>query len=446
MFKTKYKNRFIIIILLLSLIVLNNTEDVENGEGCSECTKATIDNKNCAENSECKWFQIGINTFTFLKCEGINNSEKKYYTKGVTIDGKIYCRQLGINGFPNKKIIDGTNQIIRDCNDFELYELGDKCYHSIVDNIILINENSKKLKCKYKNYIEIQDNGLKYYICLNEGEDCPEKYNYYDPETKECLNNCPYNKKRISLLTNSSGKKYYQCTAKCEQDGYDKELAIKSYLNKNIDIFHCYENCPDEAPYYYENNNKKNCVQKCDKNQKDFILEEKMKCTNDLSQCNSFFLIDTKKNYYECKNEEFINCPNDYPYKYENNGKIFCLSSCEDTNTYFFDNKQTYLHLENKECTNIQPTSDSEGNSVKYYIDEKSKKWVVDCKNVESGPFHESNKCVDRCKDKYIVDDTYECVNSCDTSENAYYIDEETKTCYKNCPETLGRGFLFKTK
>ena len=44
----------------------------------------------------------------------------------------------------------------------------------------------------------------------------------------------------------------------------------------------------------------------------------------------------------------------------------------------------------------------------------------------------------------YLVEDTNECINTCDINE--YYIDEETKTCVKNCPSHLERGFYDSNK
>lgn len=174
----KNKDKFFLIIILLSLLSLYNSSD------CSQCDTPSSTNKECSSQPECKWFQIDTTTYKLLECEGISNSENKYYTKEISRDGQYYCRLLGINGFPNKKIIDGTTQIIKSCQDLGLYELGDKCFHSIPNNAEVSNTNTKEFKCKYKNYIKNQDKGLNYYICLNENEDCPNEFKYYDQEKK----------------------------------------------------------------------------------------------------------------------------------------------------------------------------------------------------------------------------------------------------------------------
>ena len=280
-------------------------------------------NKECSSQPECKWFQIDTTTYKLLECEGISNSENKYYTKEISRDGQYYCRLLGINGFPNKKIIDGTTQIIKSCQDLGLYELGDKCFHSIPNNAEVSNTNTKEFKCKYKNYIKNQDKGLNYYICLNENEDCPNEFKYYDPEKKECLYNCPSNKQRISIIE-KSGKIYYQCTSKCNIDGYDKEYSKNSYVDENTIINYCYKKCLQEAPYYYQIGSTKKCYEKCSQSSKDFYFEEDGKCASNLAECNNkYFLINSKIKYYICKNEEFISCPSNYPYNYIYNEKTF---------------------------------------------------------------------------------------------------------------------------
>ena len=59
------------------------------------------------------------------------------------------------------------------------------------------------------------------------------------------------------------------------------------------------------------------------------------------------------------------------------------------------------------------------------------------------GPFHEGNKCVENCGEKYIVEDTNECIDSC---PGEYFIDEELKTCVKECHDYLGRGFYLNKR
>ena len=102
--------------------------------------------------------------------------------------------------------------------------------------------------------------------------------------------------------------------------------------------------------------------------------------------CNKF-----KKIYFSCINSAFSSCPDNYPYKYNRNGIIYCLTTCDDTNIPFFDNnkKITFLYIEGKEFTDQKPDSI-------YYIDEKEKKWVNGCLTSNSGPSHDGLKCVQK--------------------------------------------------
>ena len=98
----------------------------------------------------------------------------------------------------------GTNQIIWICQEFGLY---DKSYHSIIGNTI-INEDNKILKCKYKNYIEIQENGLPYYKSLGGKWECLDLFKYFALKTEKCLNKCPNNKQKASIITGNK-EAYY---------------------------------------------------------------------------------------------------------------------------------------------------------------------------------------------------------------------------------------------
>ena len=443
-------NQILFIISILLLIIKIQCEI-----DCSSCTP-TVPTELNSENEnllcqncdeQCKWFQIDSSNYKCLSCDNIKEGESQYYSKGLTVDDEPYCHKIGLTGFNNKKIIYGTKQIVNSCSSLSLYEMGDFCYHSNPDeNKIEASESPKKLKCKFYNY-KILEDGLIKYQCLEEGKTCPPELNYFDSNTKECFNSCPENKPKISIIKeteNGIDKIFFGCSSKCEGE-YDKEFTkiLKSGENKT----YCYKDCPEEAKYFYVESDKKICINNCNKTVKDFFNHEN-KCTNNIGDCgeNYYFAINSKKNYFSCINSEFSSCPDNYPYKYNSNGINYCLTTCDDTNIPFFDNnkKITYLYIEGKQCTDQQPISN-------YYIDEKEKKWVNGCLTSNSGPFHDGLKCVQKCdQSKYIVEDTFECVENCvindENINNNYYIDEETKTCVKECPEFLGRGFYNSNK
>ena len=433
----------------LFFIVLFLSDIIKSEKDCSKCVadETNVDGKlkcsgdDCDE--DCMWLKIDSNNIKCLSCDGISKGESKYYSKGVNVEGNPYCHKIGISGFVNKKIIFKTNQIVDNCQSFGLYEMGNVCYHSNPDPTN-IEESGKILKCKYYNYkklIEEEENGnkkkigLKYYECLAEGQICPLELNYFDDETKECFNSCPNGKSLITEVketADDSSYIFYKCSSQCNSPT-DKKLVKKSALGETKTF--CLNNCPEEAKYYYDSDN--TCVEYCNKNANDYSKSGNI-CTSGSDACASkFFLINSKSNYYYCQDSE--NCPDSYPYTYTYNGNTYCLTTCDDTNIQFFGNAKTktYLYFKNKECKKFEGS---------LYLDEKGNQLVDDCLVAKSGPFHEGQKCVESCgTDKYIVEDTNECVSTCDTT-NGYFIDEETKTCVRECHSYLERGFYNSEK
>ena len=347
-------NLFILFIIILSLISLIYATD------CSKCTPKTFPEspeKNCIGTGceVCKWFQLDLNTVKCLDCE-INNNNF-YYTKSLTNDGKdIYCRKLGINGFPGRKIIYGTNQIVTDCLELGLYHLGDVCHHFVIENAYVSNKETKELKCKYFNYQKTFENGLKTYICFPEDKGCdyysvlekePNILKYFDADTKECLSICPDDKIRIAYYIHEDQNTYYQCSEKCDKNEYDKEYTIDSYDYRGKKITYCYKLCPEEAPYYYEENGIKTCVRKCDRFKGKFIeffVHSDRKCSHDIYDCgvSYHFLVNTEKKHYECLDGEveIQGCPTFYPYRFLFHGITYCLSTCNDSEDDFKNIKE----------------------------------------------------------------------------------------------------------
>ena len=446
--KTFSNNLFLLFIIILTLISLIYASD------CSKCTPETFPKspeENCKGKDcgrDCKWFQIDSNTAKCLSCEV--EDDKYYYTKSLTIDGQdIYCRKLGIDGFPGRKIINGTNQIVTDCLELGLYHLGDVCHHFVIENAYVSNKDTKELKCKYFNYQKTFENGLKTYICLDEEQGCDaykekegksNELKYFDADTKECLVICPDDKIRIAYYIHpKTRKKYYQCSKKCDKNGYDKEYTIQSIFYPEKNITYCYDLCPEEAPYYYdEGNGIKTCVKECNRNKTkhEFFVHSDRKCSSNVYDCgvNFHFLINGDKKYYECLSGDVTiqRCEFPYPYRFVFHGITYCLSNCKDSQNEFFEEKrETHLIIEKNECVY------SDSDSSEYYKDELNR-WV-DCKKSLSGPFHDGDKCVRKCVNKYYVEDTYECVSNCGIG---YKLNKETNSCYKNCPKYLGIGFI----
>jgi len=461
------------LIILLSLCRLSLNEAV-----CGQPKEPNVDDPNIYDykcegggvgKENCRWFQVGVREYKCLDC---NSTDNFFYMKAVASNGTIYCRRLGITGFRNKKIIYGTNQVVTNCKELGLYEMGDQCFNTEmmygVKNTIVIDK-TEEVQCKYKFYTEIQTNSsLKYHICLDEGQDCPDKYHYYDYETRECLNNCPAERPKISIREKNNKKTYYQCTAECNVDGYDKEYTRKSFLYDSITITFCYEKCPQEAPYFYDT--EKKCIQSCNKNENDFFIEGKG-CVNDIAECTSyksFFKINMKRKFKECvlmDTTDFqksckVKFPYDFPYTYEMEGvygKIFCLATCQDTNTDFFNFKVTYPNESNyceEECK-------SECNYCQdYFLNYDTKNCLPNCPINANYLYNNDNNCVpiskcnylglnNKCSylcspEKYIYEtkigtqDIKYCLEKC-SDKGASHLNTENK-CVQNCQDLEKNG------
>ena len=434
MIKNIINNYLIIILLLLiSSILAEDSECIasspitnnQNNFDCSFCAE-------CSNSSYTRqWFQIDSTTFKCLCCP----SDAEYYTKGITSNGEIFCRPLQLFGFPYKKIIYGTKQIITSCQDLGLYEMGDECYHPEIMYLenVEVKHNTKELICKFKYYVETQINGLRYYKCLSYNEDCGIKYKYYDSETRECLNHCPIDKKKITMMTDKYNNIYYVCSKKCDTNDYDKEYSVLKTISEDFQVNYtfCYKECPREAPYYYED--EKICRTRCNRTSGDFIKGKI--CMEKFSDCTSYreyFVINSKIKYYECKNidnsnEEF-KCPLEYPYLYLSNvynGKKFCLSQCSDINDKsFFGNVNYYIKDSTQDCE-MKCSNDN----YYYYFKENGNSFTKSCSENDLGcpaPDAENN---DEKLGHYKED--FKCMK---LKGNCKIYDNINKNCDFECP------------
>jgi hypothetical protein len=366
----------LITIIFLSLVSFNFASDCD----CSKCNASKTDTNefNCACPSEvnsdckCKWFLINETASECLSCDS-KLSNDDYYARVLTKDNEPFCKSLDITGFPYTKIIKGTHQIVDDCKELGLLELGDECMHQ--NAIFLFNEymdgsnqivagdyKTKELHCMYGYYVITDNNGMKIHKCLKESESCPTYYNYIDSETKECLYKCPKDKPKLTKIEKNS-KTYYICSKNCDySEGdtkYDKEYTMKSALDTSILIEFCYAICPEESHYYYENDKK--CREKCNTN--DFFLSGgDGKCLSEKNLCtiNSYFIIDKKVDLVKCAVETFNECPSEFPTKTEISGRIYCSNNVDrfpPCTNYFNKNNvcdsgcnQFILESANKEC------------------------------------------------------------------------------------------------
>lgn len=96
-------------------------------------------------------------------------------------------------------------------------------------------------KCKNYFYKENR-NGFAYYNCLNENELCPQGYNYYIENSKECLEECP-----------TDNTYYYQSVGNgliiCYPNTCPEEKNIIEGTKE------CRNNVPSNYKYYMEDEN-----------------------------------------------------------------------------------------------------------------------------------------------------------------------------------------------
>ena len=415
-------------LLLFTLITLNI---IQCEIDCSSCTKDST-NKKCIcdgdEFKDCLWMKINSNEDSCMDCTGIKDGERQYYSRQYSTDNKPFVHKIGTSGYSGAKMIYGTKQIVSNCKEYGLFNLGDFCYDSCPANS---KDNSDKM-CNCENLFskEIIE-GLTYYNCIEDGGLCPEGYFYRND--KECVKACPKGK---TYLEKVGDTKDYICKAQCRFNL--KIYSEKAPLGNKINTY-CYQKCPDKAKYYYDDDNI--CLEKCSKNKKDFYnKDDKCIYNNNVktTDCgNSYYIkVSEDENILQCVQSETqsIECPEEFQYKYIVNMKTYCLKTCADTNIEFFDNVVSYLYTKNKECIDT-----SQLNTLHLYMIEKEKRIVDDWSEEIYIPFYDGNKCVPNCGDKYIDNDTNECLE--DSKVNNYFKDEKTKICFKKCPDYLGRGF-----
>lgn len=419
---------FGIILLIINFLFISNEE---------EC--GSLDESNCLTSNNCKYFHQDNSCFD---CSSLTNANS-YYTKKA-VSGETKCLSILKKEDNNNYIlIYGTKEVFEgeNCNSLEeyRYKLGDICYNTEPDSSTKSNSEvgDYVYECSIYFYIEEKD-GFKYYNCL-EDYNCPSKFTFYNTDTKECTNTC----KGTIKLDSIGGRNIYRCSNSCVQNIGENQIEYE-YTDKD-NKKHCVENCPSDAPYYYTQSSLNSSIYKCFTKCNNNHYSKNGECVEECNEGEKIVL-DYDNEIYTCTD----NCPTKFPYLYINNGKTYCLKSCQDTYKDKFYSKEISYIYEQKIDSNLVKTCEV-SRPDNHYIDEKELKWVSDCKLSKSGPFINGEKCKSSCEGSSCVTyDSYECKNITSTStgedgEDTYYIYEtdegEDNICYKNCPSNLGRGF-----
>ena len=388
--------KLLFFVFLLLFYKIRSESDCTTFTSKGECESEDGSKKNC------RWLKISNEESKCLDCNEISEGESKYFSVKFTVDNEPYCHKVGKSGYAGSKLIFDRKQIVNNCIEFGLKTLGEFCYETCPDNSAELANGD--CKCNNLFYKEIKED-LTYINCLSEGTPCPNGYNYIYND--ECIKACPAGKEKLEKENDN-----YLCVDSCSPG--KKIYVTNSPLGKSIT--YCLDECPDEAKFYYGDNN---CLEKCSKNDKDFY-NSNYKCIShsnvgesDCGSNNYYFKISPEEYIFQCVNrgESTGPCQDPYPYKFIFEGKDHCLKSCDDTNIKFFDFKKTYLYEEGKQCLDIEQTL----SSTNYFMIEKEKKFVSDCSTEEYWPYHDGKKCVPNCGSKYIKEDTNECVNDCES-------------------------------
>ena len=398
---------FEIVLLIINFVIYRihcenecNCENITSEEECKNC------NPNCVyynDNDNC------------IFCQDLTSNP--YYKITEEADSTYSCVTMKekpeSTDSNNYKLIYGSKRYIDSENCLtETIKIEDICYtnNQLTKLKFIKNDEDNNYYCQ-DYYYTIKKDGFTYMICVDK---CPYNYQYYDKESKKCLDDCLYENYYLKREKRDDNTFIFRCSDSCITTPSDqKEYVYIDSTTSTAPINYCLDECPNEAKYTNEDSENPNlCIENCLSGQ---FLKEKI-CSNTCSST-SKIIVDINKEILICK-ESLESCPIDYPYSYGDN---YCLKSCKDSNSTLLTGelkKVTYLNETKKECL-----EQSEG-----YIDEIELKWVESCKSSSSGPYWEGNVCKSSC-DK-IKFDTLECVNGCTDD----FTVKDSNFCYSKCP------------
>ena len=419
----------------------NNKCVINCGNDDDEFTAHSTDNKCVCPQK----FYFNDDPKRTVKCINSNNCYDESNNTGYKID------------------LFGTSQCLQSCNYISSLN-GQICYKteneactSPLDHnsVLKVVGNGKKCECPFKFYID--EHGTKH--CLDEFAECSPPYEYYIPETKECVSDCQDTidfKKKFKIFCLRicpSGSTESSNVCSC---GSDNE---NLWYSTGETSFVCLDNndlCPDNYPLYAPQANQ--CLKKCKGSYFPYLYDENQ-CysgcghieNTEFININSDLAIRScicKKPWYfsfEATGNKIMNCPDatsginycsDYKTTDTSFNKIFmihdtkeCVENCPSNYLYFFNYEcftdcerhaeQTYHYVAKKGSYECQ---------CKYlwhwhYIDNVKK--LKEC-------LDENKKlCIDSIPAKpYLIYDTNECIEECPPEMKIFNM-----TCYNKCPE-----------
>ena len=361
--------------------------------------------------SYCKPNFLSSDNKACYKCENVNDNQIYYINENDNCE---------INNCPaNYKLVYNSEplQCVKYCGE-NLFEMGGFCYKDCIGGNRANNgTSSNQCKCRYL-YYTITENDKTKYICLNDGEYC-DRHNFYDFDTKECLNSCPTGKKQ-KIITINASRKITRCSNTCKKDEY-----------LDFDNITCVEKC---ANFSRIENGIKKCAADCD------VFDDKREKCLSFHQCN--YTNETKGCQQSCSgyitDNKYCNQTCDlrthriYIDINRNNTKI-CLINC--TSKFVKEENNSLCELDTDKCF-YENTTDP--NKICYRSCPKGK-YCYD------GEFLIREKCGGIFK--YHTENGNICYNSCalisDIGEKYYednvnyicrcfFYDNDTDKCYNS--------------
>jgi hypothetical protein len=331
--------------------------------------------------------------------------------------------------------VDGTNQCVKNCLGV-LSPAEDICYlgTSVNGKDICppnsekgIFDNKIKCDCKYKYYLDTNNNNKK--ICLNENENCPNEYNYLVQDKNECVKNCDgynivFDNKCLDTCPVGMDEETIEGIKTCKCGKYwfkeleNKYTCVEQCTNKYPYLIEetkeCVKNC-SETKYNIMYNNK--CISSCGENMKSIQLDDgKASCLcnylwveggdciidNDGKQCTD--LNENMKYLIKKTNQCVKNCPKDYNYYFNHE----CFSSCTEASS-----------------------------SYGYEVEEKSGSKECICKKFWKYNDKNLKECLEGCGDgEILMKNTSQCITKTDNFkcpyDSPYFYNN---VCYNKCPD-----------
>ena len=332
--------------------------------------------------------------------------------------GEYVC--LNKNECPEKyKLIDGTNQCIKDCSDVNKYEYNNICYQQCpqywTDSF---NDHICKLNCPYYNmYFNYEKTN-----CLNT---IPQGYYLANEDNKilgKCHQNCeeceegPSDNNNNCLKCPNTKTIYYDsgnCRETCVNGNYIDENSIKRCkCSSNISCKVCDErgycfSCNHEEGYYPKEGNieENNNIIECLKDPEGYFLSKDSLYKRCYERCK--FCSDEGEN--KC-----IECKPQYEFRNDFSNDKKCYEKC--IYYYYYDSDGNNICTPDTNCPS----------SMK--IIESKKRCIDHCKNDNKYKFEYNGKCYEHCPSGTRISSTDN--NICegmieDTVKNT----EETQEC-----------------